>query len=139
MARLIGRLLLAALFLFAGTFHLLNPALFLPIMPPWIPAPLAGIIISGIAELAGGIGLLIPVREIQRAAGWGLLLLLVAVFQANIYMASAHIRVHGLPAHDWISWARLPLQPILMFVVSWATGIWPRPADQKRSPAAPTT
>jgi uncharacterized membrane protein len=62
---------------------------------------------------------------VQRAAGWGLLLLLVAVFPANIYMAAAHVQVHGFPAHNWVSWARLPVQPVLMLAVSWATGIWP--------------
>jgi uncharacterized membrane protein len=136
MARLIWRTILAALFLFAGVCHLLNPQLFRPIMPPWIPAPIACIIVSGIAELAGGIGLLIPVREIQRAAGWGLLLLLVAVFPANIYMAAAHIQVHGFPPHNWISWARLPLQPLLMLAVSWAVAIWPRARENEKAPAA---
>ena len=136
MARLLGRILLAALFLFAGTVHLLDPRLFLPIMPPWIPAPMAGIIVSGVAELAGGIGLLVPLRAIQRAAGWGLLLLLLAVFPANIYMAAAHIQVHGIPSQPWMGWARLPLQPLLLFLVSWATEIWPRPAVAGGSPAA---
>jgi uncharacterized membrane protein len=125
MARLAGRILLAALFLFAGTWHLLDPQLFLPIMPPWIPQPMAGIVLSGVAEWLGGLGLLVPFREVQRAAGWGLLLLLVAVFPANIYMAAAHVQVHGFPAHNWVSWARLPVQPVLMLAVSWATGIWP--------------
>ncbi len=122
--------MLALLFMFAGTWHLLDARLFLPIMPPWIPLPLTGIVLSGVAELAGGGGLLVPYREVQRAAGWGLLLLLIAVFPANIYMAAAHVKVHGFPAHDWMSWARLPLQPTLMFVVSWATGIWPRPRGE---------
>ncbi len=104
----------------------MDPQLFLPIMPPWIPQPMAGIILSGVAEWLGGVGLLVPFREVQRAAGWGLLLLLVAVFPANIYMAAAHVQVHGFPTQNWMSWARLPVQPVLMFVVSWATGIWPR-------------
>jgi uncharacterized membrane protein len=126
MARLVGRWMLAVLFIFAGTWHLLDARLFLPIMPPWIPQPMTGILLSGMAELAGGGGLLVPYREVRRAAGWGLLLLLVAVFPANIYMAAAHVQVHGFPSQNWMSWARLPLQPLLMFAVSWATGIWPR-------------
>jgi uncharacterized membrane protein len=129
MARLVGRLVLAALFLFAGTVHLLKPQLFLPIIPPWIPRPMAGILISGVAELFGGFGLLMPFRDIRHAAGWGLLLLLVAVFPANIYMAAAHVQVHGFPSRNWMSWARLPLQPLLMLLVSWSTGIWPKPRD----------
>ena len=126
MARLVVRILLAALFLLAGTVHLLNPNLFMPIMPSWVPAPLGAIVISGICELLGGVGLLIPSERIRRAAGWGLLLLLLAVFPANIHMAAAQIRVHGVPSANWISWVRIPLQPILMLMVSWSTGIWPR-------------
>jgi uncharacterized membrane protein len=99
-------------------------------MPPWIPAPMAGIVISGIAELLAAIALLIPIRDVQRAAGWGLLLLLVAVFPANIYMAVAHVQINGFPTKDWMSWARLPLQPILMLIVSWSTTIWPLPRGQ---------
>jgi uncharacterized membrane protein len=125
MAHLLVRILLAALFLLAGTVHLLKPGLFRPIMPPWIPAPMACILISGVAELLGGAGLLVPNHGVQTAAGWGLLLLLVAVFPANIYMAAAHIRVNGFPSHNWMSWVRLPLQPILMLMVSWSVGIWP--------------
>jgi uncharacterized membrane protein len=133
MARLVTRILLAALFLFAGTVHLLNPRLFLPIMPPWIPDPIAGIVISGVCELLGGVGLLVPRATVQNAAGWGLLLLLVAVFPANIYMAAAHVRVRGFPVENWMSWARLPLQPLIMLMVSWATGIWPKSATPSSS------
>ena|ERR1700677_4271711 len=115
------RFLLAALFLFAGTVHLASPTLFLPIMPPWIPFPMACIIVSGIAELAGGFGLLVPSRSIRTAAGWGLILLLVAVFPANVYMAAAHIQVHGIPHEPWQAWARLPLQPLLIAAVAWVS------------------
>jgi uncharacterized membrane protein len=124
-ARLIARLLLAALFLFAGTVHLLHPGLFLPVMPPSIPFPLLCIKVSGIFELLGGAGLLIPERRMEVLTGWGLTLLLVAVFPANIYMAVAHIKVPGIPAQPWIAWARLPLQPLLILAVLWATRIWP--------------
>ena len=94
-------------------------------MPPWIPFHLACILISGVVELLGGIGLLIPVRQVQIAIGWMLLLMLVAVFPANIYMAAADVKIHGFPAHAWEAWARLPLQPLLMAAVLWVTGIWP--------------
>jgi uncharacterized membrane protein len=136
MARLVSRILLALLFLAAGTLHLLHPEVFMQIMPPWIPGPMACVIISGIAELAGGIGLLVPAREVRRAAGWGLLALLVAVFPANVYMATAHIRVNGFPSHDWMSWARLPLQLLIMLWVSRVTSIWPAEGEGKQTVAA---
>ena len=68
---------------------------------------------SGIAELAGGAGVLMaPTR---RAAGIGLIALLAAVFPANLYMASAPERFHRIPR--WALYARLPLQPLMMW---WA-------------------
>ncbi len=130
--RLVIRLFLAALFLFAGTVHLLDPQLFLPVMPPWIPLHIPCIEISGVFELLGGIGLLIPIRPIQLLTGWGLTLLLIAVFPANIYMAVAHIQVHGFPSHPWMGWARLPLQPLLIVAVLWVTGIWPKKCKRQR-------
>ncbi len=78
MPRLVVRLLLAALFLFAGALHLRTPELFLPVMPPWIPFPVGCILVSGVFELLGGLGLLVPARSIQIATGWGLSLLLIA-------------------------------------------------------------
>jgi uncharacterized membrane protein len=122
--RLITRILLASLFLFAGTVHLVNPELFLPVMPPWIPFHLFCILASGVFELLGGVGLLVPVRVIRVITGWGLVLLLLAVFPANIYMAVAHVKVHGFPAHAWEAWARLPLQVVLIGLVFWVTEAW---------------
>jgi uncharacterized membrane protein len=119
--RFIVRLVLAAVFLIAGTVHLMNPRLFLPIMPPGIPWPMACILISGVFELLGGVGLLMPSASIRKLAGIGLILLLLAVFPANIYMAAAHIQVHGVPSQPWMAWARLPLQPILIVAVWWAS------------------
>ncbi len=123
-ARLISRILLASLFLFAGSVHLADPALFLPIMPPWIPFPIYSIVVSGVFEILGGIGLLIPESRILALTGWCLALLLVAVFPANIYMAAAHIQVHGIPSQPWMAWARLALQPILIAGALWSTEAW---------------
>jgi uncharacterized membrane protein len=123
--RTLVRLLLAALFLFAGTIHLRHPELFLPVMPPWIPFHLPCILISGVFELLGGAGLLIPARRVQFLAGWGLALLLVAVFPANLYMALAHVQLPGIPLQPWMAWARLPIQPLLIIAVLWVTHVWP--------------
>jgi len=60
--------------------------MYLKIMPPYVPLHLAMVYISGGAEIAGGIGLLIP--PVRRAAAWGLVALLIAVFPANMYMAT---------------------------------------------------
>jgi len=124
--KLLVRLLLAALFLAAGILHLRHPEPFLTIMPPWIPLHRACVQVSGIFELLGGVGLLIPVRRIQDVTGWGLTLLLIAVFPANIYMAVDHVQIPGMHLPSWASWARLPFQPLLMVAVAWVTGIWHR-------------
>jgi uncharacterized membrane protein len=123
MGRAICRWLLAALFLVAGVAHLASPRLFLPVMPPWVPAKLPCILASGGAELAGAVGLLLPGQRIRRAAGWGLVALLVAVFPANLYMAMAHVRIHGFPRHEWMAWARLPLQAVFIAMVVAGCGL----------------
>jgi uncharacterized membrane protein len=138
------RVVLATLFVLAGVVHLVDPRLLLPIMPPWMPWPMACILISGVFELLGGLGLLVPVPKIRRLAGVGLVLLLIAVFPANIYMAAAHIQVHGVPAQPWMAWARLPLQPLLIAAVWWACDLRlggvmrPRDADQGQAKGGPS-
>jgi uncharacterized membrane protein len=126
MVRLFVRLLLAALFLIAGTIHLARPAVFEPVMPPWIPWHGICIKISGMLELLGSVGLLTPERTIQRATGWGLVLLLIAVFPVNIHMAMASIRIDGYPSHLWMLWARLLLQPVLIVAVIWVARLQSR-------------
>ncbi|MFC4638154.1 MauE/DoxX family redox-associated membrane protein [Deinococcus hohokamensis] len=110
-------LLLAALFCAAGVLHFLKPEVFDRIVPPATPlSPRAATLLSGVAELAGGLGLLHPAT--RPAARWGLLALLLAVYPANLYMAQAPDKF-GVPA--WVAWARLPLQPLLMWWV-WTAG-----------------
>jgi len=69
------------------------------------------VVISGICEVAGGAALLI--RPLRRAAGWGLIALLIAVFPANIYMA-CHPDQIDLHIEPWLLWLRLPLQAVLV-------------------------
>jgi uncharacterized membrane protein len=112
---MIGRALLSILFIAAGTLHFVAPNLYLRIVPPYLPARLAIVHISGAAEILGGIGLMIPVT--QRAAAWGLVALLIAVLPANIYMATAHLAVPGIMGQSWAQWLRIPLQAPLIY---WA-------------------
>jgi len=111
---------LAAIFyIVAGILHFLHPSGYVRIVPPFIPHPEAMVWLSGIAEIAGGVGLLI--RPLRRAAAWGLVALLVAVFPANIYMAWDHVQVTAHPLSGFILWARLPLQFVLIWWVLWST------------------
>lgn len=117
-ARTFGCGLLACLFVVAGANHFLSPSPYLQIMPPIFPAPRALVAISGIAEIAGGIGLL--VRPKRKLAAWGLILLLVAVFPANVFAARHGMNVSGWQVPAWMLWARLPLQPIFIAWVYFA-------------------
>ncbi|WP_268243761.1 DoxX family protein [Deinococcus arenae] len=113
----VGTLLLAALFVTAGALHFMAPAPFDRIVPPWVPLTARqATLISGAAELLGGLGLLHP--RTRPAARWGLLALLVAVFPANVWMAQEPERFRVSPA---VAWGRLPLQPLLMWAV-WRAG-----------------
>jgi uncharacterized membrane protein len=101
--------------------HFLRPQLFEAIVPPYLPSPRALVFISGVAEVLGGIGLLVPAVRIW--AGVGLILLLVAVFPANLYMAEQAEKFRQL-APAWALWARLPVQGVLIALVAWAAGLW---------------
>ncbi len=93
--------------------------MFARIVPPYLPAPRLLVYVSGIAEIAGGVCLLVP--PLRRLAAWGLVLLLLAVFPANFYMATHHIQVTNSPLPQWLLWARLPLQAVLIGWILWTT------------------
>jgi uncharacterized membrane protein len=107
---------LAALFIASGLVHLVRPRVYLPMMPPYLPYPSGLILISGAAEIAGGVGLLIP--STRRVARYGLIALLVAVFPANIQMALNGFTNDDSPLILTLLLARLPLQPLLIWLVS---------------------
>lgn len=110
---------MAAFFIVAGSLHFARPAAYVGIMPPLLPHARDLVLISGAAEIAGGAGVL--VRAARRAAGIGLILLLVAVFPANVQMLLNH-RGQGAPWWmEMILWIRLPLQVLLIAWVWQAT------------------
>jgi len=110
------QVLLAVFFIFAGANHFIKPEFYLALIPPYLPAHEALNIISGLAEIAGGIGVLIP--RLRKYAGIGLLLLLLAVFPANIHMAINNIQPPGADElQPWMTWARLPFQLVFLYWV----------------------
>jgi uncharacterized membrane protein len=112
----LSRLAASALFLASGTLHFAKPELFGAIVPPALPAPALLVAVSGGAEIAGAIGLWLPAT--RPSASLGLIVLLFAVFPANVYMAVEHERFARI-APAWLLYCRLPLQAILMAWV-WA-------------------
>ncbi len=118
-----GRALCALFFVAAGIGHFVMPGFYLAMMPAWVPAHLAMVQVSGVAEIAGGVGLLIP--RLRRAAGLGLMALLLAVFPANIQML-LNARAAALPfSKELLLWARLPLQLLFLW---WVWRVSPAPA-----------
>jgi len=106
--------LLANLFIGAGLNHFLMPRAYERIVPPSLRGHAKEIVqISGVAEIAGGVGVLLPAT--RRLSGLGLIALLVAVFPANIYMAREPARFGKIPR--WALYGRLALQPMMML---WA-------------------
>lgn len=114
-ARKISLAASALLYTSAGLLHFIKPRMYMRIVPPYFPWPGVLVAVSGVAEIAGAIGLLIP--GLRRAAGWGLTALLIAVFPANLYMAQTGYP--GIPKA--LLWARLPLQGVLIWWVLWTT------------------
>ncbi len=107
--------LMALLLLCAGTTHFARPRLFVQIVPPVVPWPWAVVYVSGGVELLLGIGLLVP--RLSRVAALGVVLLLAAVFPANVYHWLGNVRVDGMVAPGWYHAIRLPLQGLL---IAWA-------------------
>jgi uncharacterized membrane protein len=97
-------------------------------MPEVLPAPLALVYISGVAEIMGGLGLILPAT--RKLAAWGLILLLLAVFPANVNMAVNDLPLGATPVPTWALWARLPLQ---LVGIAWAYWFTPRDSDASRA------
>ncbi len=117
--------LLATFFVVGGTLHFIFPQAYANIIPPWIPRPLLMVWISGLCEIAGGLGVL-DVRW-RRAAGHGLIALSFAVFPANVQMfLNAHAADQSITAQTLLL-LRLPLQIPLIYWV-WHTAVTRRAA-----------
>ena len=110
-----SRAALAAPVVVAGTLHFVIPGQYAAIMPPWLPLHRALVYISGVAEIAGGIGLLVP--RTRRAAGIGLALLLVAVWPANLQMLLDARAAGASTVAQTLLLLRLPFQLVLILWV----------------------
>lgn len=118
------RVLLALFYAYAGYAHLVRPEPFLAITPDWVPYPAAVVWWTGIAEIAGAIGLLQPFSaQLRRAAGIGLALYALCVWPANINhfimdMAKADGGL-GLGYHV----PRMIAQPVIIWLALWVGGV----------------
>jgi len=118
MTKRIGLILLALFFIAEGINHFINSDIYVAIMPTYLPAHLELVYLSGLFEILGGIGVVLS--PIRRGAGYGLIVLLLAVFPANFYMAMNPYKFADILS-AWVLYARLPLQFLLIWWTFWAT------------------
>jgi uncharacterized membrane protein len=122
----LSRYLFGLFFIAAGVMHFVKPKFYLAIMPPYLPFHLALVYLSGLFEF--GLGAMLLVRKWARLAGWGLILLLIAIFPANIYVYQHQESVPDLSPF-W-HFVRLPIQGVLILWAYWYTRP-DRPAEVK--------
>ncbi len=111
--RRIGKYLFAGFFVTAGLAHFLKTDVYMRAVPSFVPWARMAVILSGAAAFILGAALLVP--KLSRAAAWGILVFLAAVFPSNLWMALHPEIFPKVP--PFFFWLRLPLQALLMF---WA-------------------
>ncbi|HWU68992.1 MAG TPA: DoxX family protein [Stenotrophobium sp.] len=117
LARRLGLAFVFAWFLFGGIGHFAKTDFFVSIVPTYIPKPLAMVYISGIFELLGAVGVLIP--STRRLAGLGLFLLTLCVTPANVNMWLHPQQFPDMP--EWAYSVRLVVQVLLLACIWWST------------------
>jgi uncharacterized membrane protein len=103
-------------FFLGGIAHFVLTEQEMRIVPPGLPDPRDIVLISGLFELLGAFGLLLPWT--RRAAGWGLFLLTLCVTPAHLYMLQSPEQF-GVPI--WLLWLRLPVQAVLLWLIVWGS------------------
>lgn len=128
--RQLGLALVILYFLAGGIAHFAFATAETSIIPPYVPYPREVNYLTGVLEMFGAIGLMIPMS--RRAAGAGLILLTICVTPANAFMLEHAERFPDLP--QWLLVARLPLQVLLILFIAWSSGI-----SMKHSTTPPQT
>jgi uncharacterized membrane protein len=130
------RWLLALFYAAAGYAHLANPAPFLAIMPPWVPAQEMVVALTGLAELAGAAALLQPWSiALRRAAGWGLAAYALCVWPANVQHLLLDLDKADGGAGLGYHVPRLLFQPVLIWLALWVSQAtdWPWRQEQSKT------
>ncbi len=117
----LGLIGMGCLYIVAGINHFWHPAMYLAIMPPYIPWPAGMVSFTGVAEILGGIGVMIPngfvFPRTRAAAAWGIVALLICIWPVHFNMAFHPANYPTVPL--WAIWVRLPLQ-IPLIAWAWA-------------------
>ena len=115
--KLISVVIMGLFYISVGVEHFMDPYWFLQIVPPYLPYKFELVYISGFLEIVLGIMLLIPRTRVY--AGWGLIMLLIAVYPSNIYLAQTNGA--AMNTTPLIAWARLPFQFVFIGLAYWHT------------------
>ena len=115
--KLISMYLMSFFYVFTGVKHFTDPQWFMQIMPPYLPYHLQLVYLSGFFEIL--FGLLLLYSKTRIIGGWGLILLLIAVFPANIYLAQTNGSTMNIS--PIIAWGRLPFQMVFIALAYWHT------------------
>ena len=113
--KLVALYLSAFGYIYVGFLHFIKPDFFLKIMPPYLPYHLPLVYASGFIEITLGVCLLF--KKLRFFAGWGLILLLIAVYPANIYLAQTNGTAMNIT--PLVAWGRLPFQFIFIGLAYW--------------------
>ena len=106
------------LYISTGIGHFVNADWFVQIMPPYLPFHYHLVYLSGFFEILFGVMLFYS--KTRYLAAWGLILLLIAVYPANIYLAFNEVPQEAIGISSFMaSWARLPIQFIFLALAYW--------------------
>ena len=108
-------LIMSCFYMNVGVKHFVEPEWFLQIMPPNFPHHYQAVYWSGFFELLFGFLLVIP--KTRFVAGWGIILLMITVFPANLYLAVNDGTVMGISKE--LAWVRLPFQYVFIGLAYW--------------------
>ena len=128
--RLVGRIVLAAILIFAGIGHFRSTAEFTAQVPPWMPAAEAVVYISGVIEIALGLALLVLTKQ-RVIVGWLIAGFFVIIFPGNISQFLTQADAFGLDS-DAARFVRLFFQPLLVVLALWSSGAWKAFRERRR-------
>lgn len=129
--QLVGRVILAAILIFAGIGHFRDTQEFTAQVPPWAPAPEFIVYASGVVEILLGLAL-IALPKYRVLVGWLIAGFFVIIFPGNISQFITQTDAFGLDS-DTARFIRLLFQPLLVVLALWSTGAWSAFRNQKKS------
>ena len=109
---------MSLLYVSIGIKHFINPNFFVTIVPPIINCKEAAVIASGFIEVI--LGILLLFNQTRKLASWGIILLLIALFPANIYLYTSEIARETLSISKSQALLRMPFQIPLIMISYWS-------------------